>query len=106
MVIVLPSRNCLVYHWLYRGRNNNMKVKDLIKHLKKMPQTKQVLFFNHDTETLLNLDDGAWNVPNTKWVEGGKKGTYVNHVEIAGRYTGEGHNVWVESKQQASKKKR
>ena len=48
-----------------------MKVKDLIKHLKKMPQTKQVLFFNHDTETLLNLDDGAWNVPNTKWVEGG-----------------------------------
>ena len=83
-----------------------MKVKDLIRHLKKMPQTKQVLFFNHDTETLLNLDDGAWNVVNTKWVEGGKKGTYINHVEIAGRYTGEGHNVWVENKQQASKKKR
>ena len=79
-----------------------MKVKDLIKHLKKMPQTKQVLFFNHDNETLFNLDEGVWNVPNTKWVEDGKKGTYINHVEIAGRYTGEGHNMWVENKQQAS----
>jgi energy-coupling factor transporter ATP-binding protein EcfA2 len=80
-----------------------MIVKDLIKHLKKMPQTKQVLFFNHDTEILLNLDEGAWNVSNTKWVEDGKKGTYINHVEIAGKYTGERHNLWVENKQQNKK---
>jgi len=26
MVIVLPNRDCLVYHWLYR-RSNNMKTK-------------------------------------------------------------------------------
>jgi len=77
-----------------------MTVKDLIKYLKKMPQTKEVYFFNHDNETLLNLDEGVWNVPNTKWVEDGKKGIYINHVEIAGRYTGEGHNLWVESKKQ------
>jgi len=25
MVIVLPNRNCLVYLWLYCGRNINMK---------------------------------------------------------------------------------
>jgi len=77
-----------------------MTVKELIKYLKKMPQTKEVYFFNHDNETLLNLDEGVWNVPNTKWVEDGKKGIYINHVEIAGKYTGEGHNLWVESKKQ------
>ena len=27
MVIILPNRNCLVYHWLYRGSYINMKKK-------------------------------------------------------------------------------
>ena len=31
MVIVLPNRNSLVYHWLYRGSNNIMKIKDIEK---------------------------------------------------------------------------
>ena len=75
-----------------------MDVKTLIHKLKKMPQTKQVLFFNHDDEILYNLDNNVWNCSNTRWVEDGKKGTYINHVEIAGKYTGEGQNVWKESK--------
>ena len=45
-----------------------MTVKDLIEKLKKMPQTKEVYFFNHNNERLYSLDE-----------------TYVNHVEIAGR---------------------
>ena len=28
MVIVLSNRDCLVYHWFYSGRNNNMNDKD------------------------------------------------------------------------------
>jgi hypothetical protein len=31
MVIVLPNRNSLVYHWLYRGSNNIMKIKEIEK---------------------------------------------------------------------------
>ena len=31
MVIVLPNRNCLVYHWLYSWCNNIMKIKDIEK---------------------------------------------------------------------------
>ena len=46
-----------------------MIVKDLIKRLKKMPQT------------LYGLDEGVWNIPNEK----DKSQTYVNWVEIAGR---------------------
>ncbi len=34
-----------------------MIVKDLIKHLKKMPQTKEVYFFNHNNERLYSLDE-------------------------------------------------
>tara|TARA_R110001592_G_scaffold306155_1_gene579061 strand:- start:181 stop:363 length:183 start_codon:yes stop_codon:yes gene_type:complete len=58
-----------------------MTVKDLIEKLKKMPQTKEVYFFNHNNERLYSLDDGVWNIPNEKT----KTETYVNHVEIAGR---------------------
>ena len=53
-----------------------MIVKDLIKQLKKMPQTKEVYFFNHHNERF-------WNIPNEK----DKSQTYVNWVEIAGRMT-------------------
>ena len=61
-------------------RRGNMIVKDLIKRLKKMPQTKEVYFFNHHNERLYSLDDGVWNIPNEK----GKYGTHVNCVEISG----------------------
>ena len=46
-----------------------MIVKDLIKRLKKMPQTKEVYFFNHHNERLYSLDDGVWNIPNEKGKE-------------------------------------
>jgi len=55
-----------------------MIVKDLIKRLKKMPQTKEVYFFSHDNERLYGLDEGVWNIPNEK------KST-PNWVEIAGK---------------------
>ena len=58
-----------------------MIVKDLIKRLKKMPQTKEVYFFNHHNERLYSLDDGVWNVPKEKF----KSKIYVNWVEIAGK---------------------
>ena len=61
-----------------------MIVKDLIKRLKKMPQTKQVHFFNHSNERLYELDEGVWNIPNTR--EHGE--TYHNWVEIAGKIIG------------------
>ena len=32
MVIVLPNRNCLVYHWLYCGSYINMKIKRPIEY--------------------------------------------------------------------------
>ena len=35
MVIVLPNRDCLVYHWLYR-RSNHMKIKDIEKEIGKL----------------------------------------------------------------------
>ena len=60
---------------------NKMIVKDLIKHLKKMPQTKEVYFFNHNNERLYSLDEGVWNIPNEKC----KSQTYKNWVEIAGK---------------------
>ena len=44
-----------------------MIVKDLIKRLKKMPQTKEVYFFNHHNERLYSLDEGVWNIPNEKY---------------------------------------
>ena len=56
-------------------------VKELIKRLKKMPQTKEVYFFNHSNERLYELDEGVWNIPN----EQGNSQTHVNGVEIAGR---------------------
>ena len=58
-----------------------MIVKDLIKRLKKMPQTKEGYFFNHHNERLYSLDEGVWNIPNEK----DKSQTYVNWVEIAGK---------------------
>lgn len=58
-----------------------MTVKDLIKYLKKMPQTKEVYFFNHNNERLYGLDEGVWNIPNEK----DKSQTYVNWVEISGK---------------------
>jgi hypothetical protein len=58
-----------------------MIVKDLIKRLEKMPQTKEVYFFSHDNERLYGLDEGVWNIPNEK----DKSQTYVNWVEIAGK---------------------
>ena len=58
-----------------------MIVKDLIKRLKKMPQTKEVYFFNHHNERLYSLDEGVWNIPNEKY----KSQTYKNWVEIAGK---------------------
>jgi len=60
-----------------------MKVKDLIKYLKKMPQTKEVYFFNHNNERLYGLDEGVWNIPNEK--SKSDDYTYVNWVEIAGK---------------------
>jgi len=39
---------------LKKGKNN-MTVKDLIKYLKKMPQTKEVYFFNHNNERLYKI---------------------------------------------------
>ena len=65
---------------LKKGKNK-MTVKDLIKYLKKMPQTKEVYFFNHNNERLYDLDEGVWNIPNEK----DKSQTYVNWVEIAGK---------------------
>tara|TARA_R110000737_G_scaffold42026_1_gene62752 strand:+ start:150 stop:332 length:183 start_codon:yes stop_codon:yes gene_type:complete len=60
-----------------------MTVKELVKLLKKMPQTKEIYFFSHDNERLHELDKGVWNIPNTK-----EKGeTYYNWVEIAGKIT-------------------
>jgi len=58
-----------------------MIVKDLIERLKKMPQSKEVYFFNHDNERLYGLDEGVWNIPNEK----GQSQTYINWVEIAGK---------------------
>jgi hypothetical protein len=58
-----------------------MIVKDLIKRLNKMTQTKEVYFFSHDNERLYGLDEGVWNIPNEK----DKSQTYVNWVEIAGK---------------------
>ena len=58
-----------------------IKVKDLIKKLKKMPQSKEVCFFNHNDEYIYKLDDGVWNIPDTN-----SKGVkYKNWVEIAGK---------------------
>jgi len=65
------------------NRKQNMKVKDLIKYLKKMPQTKEVYFFNHNNERLYGLDEGVWNIPNEK--SKSDDYTYVNWVEIAGK---------------------
>ena len=68
-----------------------MKVKDLIKRLKKMPQTKEVYFFNHNNERLYGLDEGVWNIPNEKSksdnhnIYRNANHTYVNWVEIAGK---------------------
>jgi len=56
-------------------------VKELIKRLKKMPQNKEVCFFNHDDEYVYELDKGVWNIPNTNL----KGVRYSNWVEIAGR---------------------
>ena len=49
-----------------------------------MPQTKEVHFFNHSNERLYELDEGVWNIPNTR--ERGE--TYHNWVEIAGKIIG------------------
>ncbi len=56
-------------------------VKELIKKLKKMPQSKEVCFFSHNNEVVYTLDNNVWNVPNVR--ENGK--TYQHWVEIAGR---------------------
>tara|TARA_R110000824_G_scaffold23257_1_gene83760 strand:- start:191 stop:373 length:183 start_codon:yes stop_codon:yes gene_type:complete len=58
-----------------------MKVKKLIKLLEKMPQSKEVYFFNHKNERLYQLDENIWNIPN----EQGNSQTHVNWVEIAGK---------------------
>ena len=57
MVIVLSNRDCLVYHWLYYRSyiNMSMKVKELIEHLKKMPQTKEVYY--SDNNQFLDIDN-------------------------------------------------
>ena len=57
MVIVLSNRDCLVYSWLYSRRyiNMSMRVKELIKHLKKMPQTKEVYY--SDNNQFLDIDN-------------------------------------------------
>ena len=56
-------------------------VKELIKKLKKMPQSKEVCFFSHNDEVVYDLDNDVWNVPNEKL--NGR--LYRNWVEIAGK---------------------
>ena len=58
-----------------------MIVKDLIKRIKKMPETKEVNFFKHQNERIDRIDEGVRNKGNQK----GKSETHVNWVEIAGR---------------------
>ena len=59
-------------------------VKELIEKLKKMPQSKEVCFFNHDNEVVYTLDNDVWNIPDEKL-----RGTlYKNWVEIAGKSEG------------------
>jgi len=57
MVIVLPNRDCLVYLWLYHRSDSymSMRVKELIEHLKKMPQTKEVYY--SDNNQFLDIDN-------------------------------------------------
>ena len=50
MVIVLPNRNCLVYHWLYRGSSINMKVKDLIELLNKHDLNKDLVIYSNEND--------------------------------------------------------
>ena len=50
MVIVLPNRNSLVYHWLYRGSSINMKVKDLIELLNKHDLNKDLVIYSNEND--------------------------------------------------------
>ena len=50
MVIVLPNRNCLVYHWLYRGSSINMKVKDLIELLNTHDLNKDLVIYSNEND--------------------------------------------------------
>ena len=57
-----------------------MNVEELIKELKKMPKKKDVHFFNKNNERLYLLDEGTWNIKDTK--ENGI--LYKGWVEITG----------------------
>ena len=59
----------------------SIKVKELVKILKTMPQSKEVCFFSHDDEYIYKLDEGVWNIADTN-LKGVK---YKNWVEIAGK---------------------
>ena len=58
MVIVLPNRNSLVYHWLYSGRNNNMNITQLEE------QIIKAVDIEIDTAGSVGINDNNYYDPN------------------------------------------
>jgi hypothetical protein len=60
MVIILPNRNCLVYHWLYRGSYINMK-----KYEVKIPMCLVGIVEAKDKDEAIEIASESFSTDNT-----------------------------------------